>query len=250
MSPILHFSLHDDLVALFGKVGWARLQKEIGKPERQADVRRAFAAMELSAIRAAAPRPLPSTADLAGILTREAARKWSPDVRQQVFKGEDRRAPDAEEAGGGRARWRQDAREVWTGNEGKKVPSLAPADDAEVQRTAGLSWGAKVDVSALRDCIRPNGDGDVWAEDAACAAATEGAGASAIADLFRRWRDAETPWAVGGIVARRRLCRGLSTSQARVMEEGLGLQVSAEHDGTPGGSRRPDGCAVCVSSRR
>ena len=54
----------------------------------------------------------------------------------------------------------------------------------------------------------------MWNEEQECRVAEEVAGAVPIMALFKRWRAMENPWAKGGDVGARQLCRGMSVKQA------------------------------------
>ena len=229
---VLPFNMRSVLVNAFGERGWGDLQAKVGDAARQGDVRKAWALAELFAIRSAVPEPLPSVEDLVGVRRLESERRWEPDVRQQLFGGELRDLGDDGVTEGSRRRWRNHAGELWEGTDGRRVPSLAVADDAEARRVTGLARGRRVDVERLRECVRGDGAGEVWSRSEECRALTEELGATSVAALFERWREAETPWAVGGIDGRRTLCRGLSVSQARMLREERGLVANKEHVGT------------------
>ena len=49
--------------------------------------------------------------------------------------------------------------------------------------------------------------------------------------LFKRWREMKNPWAKGGDVGARQLCRGMSEEQAARVAEGWGLEAET-HVGT------------------
>ena len=228
VAPVMPFNMVAALRDALGQEGWDGVRASVGEPAMQFRVRQAWAVAELFSVRAARPQPLPSRADLVALRGREAARRWAPDVRQQMFIGE-RRVSTGD---GSSTTWRAHAGEIWSDLEGEMVPSLAVTDDVESKRVAGSPWGTNVAVTALRDCIAPTGAGDVWSASATCQRAVEAAHAGAIAALFERWRPAESPWAVGGTTSNRALCRGLSVSQLRDYEEGRGLVAMRDHDGT------------------
>ena len=121
--------------------------------------------------------------------------------------------------------------EQWPERGDKRVPSLAPADRGEARRVAGLKRAVWINVTRVRSCVRPRGTGDVWDEAEGCGAAEEEAGAGPVMALFKRWREMENPWANGGDVGVRQLCRGMSEEQAERVAGGWGLEAET-HDGT------------------